>query len=1246
MLWIGIYFTTPNEMKELFQYILKPLHLAFFVLVLILVIIGLDSYFFSKSYNYTLYNSFQEQFLKQQEKLESNLNNLNISLKEEGIDKLYLKELNRLNTISSNEFMYFFIYRNDSMLFWSNNRIAEADILPAIAYDNRLLQLTNGWFYVHTINTKHYEIIGLLLIKNNYSIQNQFLDNSFNLNLNVPKEVTIKPKSIRSNFNILNRQNQPVFSLVFSKKYNFGANKSLVIFCFVFSILLIFLFYREIIITQNKYWAKFLAITIGGILLLFLKYFMVLYKFPGPIYKLGLFQPTHFALSNLLPSLGDLFLTSCIIFLISFYIYKFINIKLPLSWRKSFPGYFIPFVTLGLTVVYYLFANELFENVIYNSNMSFYFHDSLGISYITVFGILSIALLFVVFVLLSDILICSFFIHFSYLKTLLISFGTIILIFVFYYLKNKDFEPATTLLLLLGLFIIIFIRKHKNLNFNYRSIISMVLIFSFYSVYIIYQVSEEKLKNEKKLLAVNLASEHDPVAEFLMKDVYQEINADSTLHAFTLQKKIDYPWIFKYIHKKYFNGYWDRYDLQITICSPEDSVLIRPDNNYKHCFTFFNNLISHNAEEVSGTGFYFLKNSNGHISYFSDISYSDSINRKRSNLYLQLDSKQTSEDIGYPELLLDERFTQDKRKYGYSYAKYYKNKLVSQSGNFPYYINSKEYPAHNKEFTFDNFNDYNHVLFMPDKDNLIILSKPTIGFFDFLVSFSYLFIFYFIVLNILLAITGSRLVKFKILNDFKTKIRLSFIGVLIISLAGVGGLTLYLIVKQYTNRYYERITEKLQSINTELENNLSDEKYLDYNWNSYEYSNLEELLRKLSNVFSIDINLYDINGRLIASSRPEIFDKGLSGSYMNPLAYKQLVLSAKAEFTQNETIGKLQYLSVYSPFINNHDQTIAYLNLPYFTSQSVINKRISTLLLTIINFYVLLILLSVIFAVLISEEITKPLRIIQDKFASIKLGTKSEKIVYNRHDEIGDLVHEYNRMVDELERSVDLLAKSERETAWREMAKQVAHEIKNPLTPMRLSIQQLQRAWKDKIENIDEYMSEVTKLIIEQIDNLSNIATEFSNFAKMPKTNIEKFDLGVQISGIIKLFSESGATFKLIFDEKGQYPVVADKEQISRVFINLSNNAIQAIPKNRNGIIEIKVTIIDNNIKVTFKDNGTGIPDEMKPKLFQPNFTTKSGGSGLGLAISKSIIENAGGHITFETLAGEGTTFIILLPKA
>lgn len=820
----------------------------------------------------------------------------------------------------------------------------------------------------------------------------------------------------------------------------------------------------------------------------------------------------------------------------------------------------------------------------------------------------------------------------------------IIGIILYYLLKVQHIDISVVLLMLLTFSTIFYVRIYKQRPYHYSNIVLMVFVFSMYSIYVIYQVTEKKSLREKKDLATSLAYEHDQIAEYLIGDIGESIESDTTLRMLLLRHKIDYPWLYKYIKKKYFTGYWDKYELQATICRPVDSVLIEPKLLHEHCFDFFSNLMSQNTQEISGTSFYFLKNSNGRISYISAFSFSDKKSKESVNLYLQLDLKMAVEELGYPELLLDEKLTRENRKPEYSFAKYYKNNLLSQSGTFLYSLNARKYTLSDKKYSFFRFGGYDHFFYRPDKENLLIISKPEIKVFDLLIIFSYLFIFFFLVLNLMLLVIEPKKVRFSTYKDFKSKIRLSIIGVLIFSLIGVGSISIYFVVKQYKNKNYETIDEKLQSVYMELESKLGQENTIDFNWNSFEYSNLEELLRKLSNVFYTDINLYDANGRMIASSRPEIFEKGLSGNYMNPEAYFQIAKNNKPEFTIEETIGTFQYSSVYSPFTNDNDKLMAYLNLPYFTRQSALKQEISSLLLTIINFYVLLIMLSVSFAVFVSEQITKPLRYIRERFATIKLGAGVEKILYKNHDEIGDLVEEYNRMVDELERSLGLLAKSERESAWREMAKQIAHEIKNPLTPMKLSIQQLQRAWNDKNENLDVYFSRVTRTLIEQIDNLSKIATEFSDFAKIPKPSFEKINLELLLPGIIDLFAQSGSKFVLQYNKKQQFTVMVDKEQISRVFINLATNAVQAIPEGRHGIIEIILTRTDKEILVTFHDNGSGIPEEMADKLFQPSFTTKSGGMGLGLAISKNIIENSGGQITCNSIQGVGTTFVISLP--
>jgi len=260
------------------------------------------------------------------------------------------------------------------------------------------------------------------------------------------------------------------------------------------------------------------------------------------------------------------------------------------------------------------------------------------------------------------------------------------------------------------------------------------------------------------------------------------------------------------------------------------------------------------------------------------------------------------------------------------------------------------------------------------------------------------------------------------------------------------------------------------------------------------------------------------------------------------------------------------------------------------------------------------------------------------------LGKRNEPIQYNRQDEIGSLVKEYNKKVDELAVSAELLARSERESAWREMAKQIAHEIKNPLTPMKLNIQHMQRA-KGEGQEYHKYMERVTAMLIEQIDNLSNIATEFSNFAKIPTARNQVFKLAEQLQKVIDLY-ETHDKAHIDFSPNGlEYlDVNADREQLTRAIINLIKNGIQSIPENRNGHIHITLSRRDHMAVIAVSDNGSGIPVDLRDKLFSPSFTTKTSGMGLGLAIVKNIVENFSGKIWFETELKKGTTFFLEIP--
>ena len=286
-------------------------------------------------------------------------------------------------------------------------------------------------------------------------------------------------------------------------------------------------------------------------------------------------------------------------------------------------------------------------------------------------------------------------------------------------------------------------------------------------------------------------------------------------------------------------------------------------------------------------------------------------------------------------------------------------------------------------------------------------------------------------------------------------------------------------------------------------------------------------------------------------------------------------------------------------------------------------------------------------SVILADRITQPLRMIQNRIAQVSLSEKNEMIHYNRSDEIRGLVEEYNYMVKELERSAGLLAQSERESAWREMAKQIAHEIKNPLTPMKLNVQHLQRtieAGKDDPDMVDR----ISATLIEQIDSLSAIANEFSDFAKMPRARNARVNLVTKLKSLLQLFETTDKVrITLDLGDSKRVEVIADKEQLMRVLINLVKNGMQSIPEGRDGVILIKLeTPEEGKALITVSDNGKGIKEEFRDKLFRPNFTTKSGGMGMGLAISHNIIRSLGGRIWYDTILNVGTTFYIELPQS
>lgn len=399
---------------------------------------------------------------------------------------------------------------------------------------------------------------------------------------------------------------------------------------------------------------------------------------------------------------------------------------------------------------------------------------------------------------------------------------------------------------------------------------------------------------------------------------------------------------------------------------------------------------------------------------------------------------------------------------------------------------------------------------------------------------------------------------------------------------------------------------------------------------------------KIADIHSLQINFYDLEGSLLKSSKATIA-QDTTIVCLNAEVLNNLSNSIDRRHVEKRFEDDKIYQSSYTYITDHKFKPLAILNLPYLEEDDFLTHELNEFLERLGYAYLFMLFIAIILAYILSSYITKSLKTISDKMNAIRLEKRNEKLkISSASEEISSLVVAYNSMIDQLEESAVKLARSEREQAWREMAKQVAHEIKNPLTPMRLSVQNFQRKFDPNDPEILEKVNEYSKTLIQQIDTMSSIASAFSNFAKMPAQQNETLNVVKIVKMALDIFTEDYINFEAEADE-----IIAkfDRTQLIRVVTNLVKNAIQAIPENITPEIKVQVTTEGNLVNISVSDNGLGISEENKLKVFEPKFTTKTSGMGLGLAMVKNIVETYKGSITLTSTLGEGTTFKVTFPK-
>lgn len=1133
------------------------------------------------------------------------------------------------------------LFKKDSLLFWTNAiAFLDSTLVKKLRNADSFLfeKLPNGYFKVtkHPLPWAEEEdlyAVSLIPVKWNYIIDTDNLKTHFETgnhalpeNLNVSRKSNAFPISDSSdNIVCYLEQNGPITDKTILKWY----------------FALIFLAFLLLGVATNHLAAKlnydykpwvgsfFLIAVVFGIRFISIEYNWTV--------KFEPFQIFERSFNNNGISVGDLLINTLLLLWIVIFIHRASTMKGISTGLKPSVRFFLTTLDYLSVVLGFLLLISVFKSLVLNSGIPFDFKNVFNLDPYSLIAVLSIVLLlFTQFIFSHRMMMTIQKINLRPMQRLA-ALGTAIVIAlpVIYHIELD--LPLANSMLLTFVFILAFDLFIDNESPGLVWLVLWIILFSGIASGLLYHYNDRKEFREEYLISQALAEEVDPMAETAFEELVTVIADDQEIPlSFFFEKNVLSPddKIEGYIFQQnyLYNNYRPRI---IKIADGEFS-----SGNYQMDEEVFYQQLN-KSKSIGNPAIRFYTNHRGSFSYILEPFINlGQTGGKRLLLHFERNIQQFH--TVYKDLLSEKRFKSFKRIEELDYAIYKNGVLVKEEGlsadeTISVNIPEKDYRRIITPNTIQFL--YNH-----GGGTVVVLSKPKNDFFHPLSLFSYIFTILTLII-LIFAFINSRLkilpsnFNFNFWNkpSLKNKIQFSTIFLTLFSFIIIALVSIYFLRNSWRNYHDSRLVRKVSSVQDNAEQLLHLQK------NSLTF--LEKQIEEISGIHRIDVNLYDRIGNLITSSEPDIFKRGILPSKMKSKAYNYLEkFNVSDRVTVEESTSNQVYTTAFVPIRDSYNQKIAYLGIPYSTKQRTFQTDVSEFMGNLLNAYVFLLLIAGGFSVLVANSITRPLSSIGEKLSETKLGKPNEPLEWKTNDEIGALIEEYNRMIKKLEHSALLLARSEREGAWREMAKQVAHEIKNPLTPMKLSIQYLRHAFQSNPENIEPLLKRVSNTLIEQIDSLSQIANEFSNFAKMPRANNQQLIINDLVESVHDLFAKREDMDIMLNLPDQQFHVFADENHLVRVFNNLLKNAIQAIPDDRRGKIEMSLFNVNGTATVKVEDNGTGIPEETQKKVFVPNFTTKSSGTGLGLAISKNIVESVNGRIYFETEQDKGTTFYVELP--
>jgi two-component system, NtrC family, nitrogen regulation sensor histidine kinase NtrY len=1156
----------------------------------------------------------------------------------------------KLNT----EYPYF-IYENGELIYWSDHRyipeyswIKDINDCGLLSQNNHISLAKKQVFYYQA---KKLELISIIPIYQKIRNENDYLKSEFHKGIFPTSPLAIENTAGPAAYlNMHDAQQHFLFSIIPPRIENLNApilsDTTLWLAILGIIFLGIFLFFFVINLAKNN--AFEISVLIILAFFVSVRWFMLHNSLPFAINHLDLFNPKFFAINQSSPSLGDLlintFFFALLLSFITFFYPKSNLYRFILTSSKVLKSFISVLMVIVSNFITYLTSNllsSLYEKSSYVLDYSF----STSFSELKLATILFVILLAIVFFLVQHILL-SIFLRLNFeRKSGLFHwlYGLLLSTFVLIYFG----ENWWIYLLVSGYFFISYYFKLPRFlqSFKYNTSIYFffgALIYSLLSVKVVQNESIKKSVFDKQNFGLRYLAENDALGEGLLTKVISGIESDSSIQNSIHRELLPKQAVANLVKEKHLDIYFDKYNTeilsfdskgnQLNIIKDQGSLSDYEKKYKRKKYQTDNNKVFF----VNETGDQFIKQ------YIVFVP----LEGNNGTVLLDLRLKDDNAESVYPELLMEKKFVPNPDSKKYSYAIFnQQNQLIYSFGKFNYlkFLNTN---ILKKPALFQNgvrFNDFEHQGVRSQNGRQIIISSESQVWKSLLSDFSFLYLILVLIISLIILLYALRIGFKSVKMNFSTKIQIylnaAFLLPFLLILFAIIGVIRSTLLNIQGNFYLENTKNISSTIRLHLQN-LEDGKFSP--------AFFKQEVDKLAQDTKADITLFDLNGKLAYSSRPLIYDYHLLSERINPKAFQGIIEEHENEILVDESLGKLKYKAAYLIIKGNDNKRLGVIGIPFFDSSSTLEMQLKEVFTTILSICIALFLILLVLSYFASGSLTHPLKMVAQKIKKTSLNRQNEPIIWEANDEIGVLTKSYNNMVKMLEESKDALSQSEKQTAWREMAKQVAHEIKNPLTPMKLSIQQLQRTLPSLDEPSQKRIERALGSLTEQIDNISEIANSFSEFAKMPVPRSEVFELSNLVQRSAYLYAQNNnINLSIEADEKDLY-VKSDHNLINRVVTNLILNGIQSVPEERKAEIKVKVYKNDKDkfAIIEVKDNGSGIPEHVRTKVFIPNFSTKIGGSGLGLAMAKRGVEHSGGNIWFETEIGIGTTFYVDLPLA